>query len=263
VQSLLVRKISALVAYTATYASVDAPNVDASRLYGMCKELQVALQQHEAHVNLYLSDEQHERNLFDAYMRTITLQLLMVMPNVSSSSDVSREIQLCSTSYIAELDSEVSWMRQQGMGCMLNLRHHFHVNSMLMQKISKVCHLVSSHLSSISISTQRQIHSMVLVLQIAMNEHEKYVNQFLSNSRDERPMYETRKQYLIHDPVVGIGVRSGHDSLLNARRSINRAEFEAMIAKGIRDPYNSILGLTPTPVHNIHYLGQGHHGWRD
>jgi hypothetical protein len=104
---------------------------------------------------------------------------------------------------------------------------------------------------------------MLLILQIAINEHEKYVNQFLSNSTDERRMYESRKQYLIHDPAVGIGARGVHDSLTDARRILNTAEFEAMAAVGIRDPYNSILGLTPMPMHNIHYLGAHHHGWRD
>jgi len=261
VESLLVRKISALVACSATYSTaVDAPNVDMSLLYAMCKELEVALRQHEEHVNPYLANDQHERKLFDAYMHRITTQLRMVVPDVSSSDDVSREIYLCTTIYVAELALDVSWMRQQDNGCMLNLRHKFHF-SMLMQKIIKVCHLVSGNLGYISIITQRQIHAMLLVLQIAITEHEKYVNQFLSNSADERPMYEIRRHYLMYDPVVGIGARCGHDTLTNARRIINTVEFEAMTALAVHDPYNSILGLTPTPTHNIHYLEAHHHGW--
>jgi len=264
VQSLLVRKISALVACTSTYTAFHAPRVDACYLYAMCKELQVALRQHETHVNPYLAGDQHERNLLDAYMRSINSQLRMVVPDVSSSSDPScDEIHLCTTIYAAELASEVSWMLRQDSGCMLNLRHSFHANSMMMQKISAVCHLVSSDLSRVSIGTRRRVHAMLLVLQIAITEHEKYVNQFLSNSRDEKPMYEARMEYLMHHPDVGIGAQGGHDFLTHARRTINKAEFGAMTALGIHDPYNSILGLTPTPTHNINYMGVHHHGWRD
>jgi len=227
-------------------------------------ELQVALHQYEAHVHPYLVDKQHERNLFDAYMRTISSQSFRVVQHVSSSSsEISREIQLCSASFVGELDSEVCRMRRQEIGCMLNLRHNFHMKSMLMLKINILCQFIYDHQSYISTDTQRQIHSKLLVLEIAINEHEKYASQFLSNNVDERPMYEARKHYLIHDPVVGIGVHSGHDSIINARHIINRAEFDAMTAMGIRDPYNSILGLTPTPAHNIHYLGEHHHGWCD
>jgi len=263
VESLLVRKISALVACTATYnTAADAPNVDTSLLYAMCKELQVALRQHEEHVNPYLSNEPHERKLFDAYMHRITTQLRMVVPDFSCCDDVSREICLCTTIYVAELAADVSWMRQQEKGCMLNLQHQFHVNSMMMAKIIRVRRLVSCNLSSISITTQRQVHAMLLVLQIAITEHEKYVNQFLSNSTDETLMYEIRRHYLMHDPVVGIGARGGDNSLTSARRIVNTVEFEAMTALGKHDPYNSILGLSPTPTHNIHYVGAHHHGWR-
>ena len=197
VESLLVRKVSALVAYTATYpTAVGVPNVDTLLLYAMCKELEVALRQHEEYVNPYLTNDQHERKLFDAYMHRTTTQLRMVVPDASFSDDVSREIFLCTTVYVAELTADICWMSQQDRGCMLNLRHKFHMNSMLMQKIIKICHLVSSNLSYVSIRTQLQIHSMLLVLKIAIEEHEKYVNQFLSNSTDERPMYELRKEYL-------------------------------------------------------------------
>ena len=264
VQSLLVRKISALVAYTATYAPVDVRTVDAAHLYAMCMELQVALHQYEAHVHPYLVDKQHERNLFDAYMKTISSQSLRVVQHVPlSSSEVSREIQTCSASFVRELDSEVCWMRRQEIGCMLNLQHKIHMKSMLMLKIDIICQFVLDHQSCISTDTQRQIHSKLLVLEMAINEHQKYIRKYLSNDVDERPTYEARKHYLIHDPVVGIRVRSGHDSIMNARHIINRAEFDAMRAIGIRDPYNSVLGLTPTPAHNIHYRGKHHHGWCD
>jgi len=263
VESLLVRKISALVACSATYsAAVDAAAVDTLLLYAMCKELEVALRQHEEHVNPYLASDQHERKLFDAYMHRITTQLRMVVPDASFSDDVSREIYLCTTIYVAELASDVSWMRQQDNGCMLNLQHKVHVNSMLMQKITRLCHLVTSNLSYMSMNTRRQIHGMLLVLQITITKHEKYANQFLSNYTDESLMYEVRMHYLMYDPVVGIGARGGDDSLTNARRIVNTVEFEAMTALGEQDPYNSILGLSPAPTHNIHYLGAHHHGWR-
>ena len=259
----MVRKVSALVAYTATYpTAVGVPNVDTLLLYAMCKELEVALRQHEEYVNPYLTNDQHERKLFDAYMHRTTTQLRMVVPDASFSDDVSREIFLCTTVYVAELTADICWMSQQDRGCMLNLRHKFHMNSMLMQKIIKVCHLVSINLSHTSITTLRQLHAMLLILQIAITEHEKYVNPFLSNSADERPMYEIRRHYLMYDPAVGVSARGSRDSLTNARCIINTVEFEAMTALGIHDPYNSVLGLTPAPTHNIHYLGAHDHGWR-
>jgi hypothetical protein len=229
----------------------------------MCKELEVALHQHEAYVNQYLTDEKHEQNLFDSYLQIITLQLRTVVPETSPSDDMGREIRQCTDNYITELASEISWMRKEGSGCILNLQKKFNVNSMLIQKIIRVCHLVSRNFRYIPTITQRQIHSMLLILKIAIEEHEKYVNQFLSNSIDERLMYEKRREYIMKTLMVGICAHDSHDSVTSARRVINMAEFEDMMVRGIRDPYNSILGLTPTPTHNINYLGTHHHGWRD
>ena len=244
VESLLIRKISALIAYT----SAETPDVDASHLYGMCKELEEALRQHEAYVNQYLTDDEHEDNLFREYMHRINLQL--------------RDVAGCEDMYVAELGSEICWMSKQKNGCMLNLSPLGTGGGMLMQKIIRVCHLVKRNLNSILISTQCKIHSMLLVLKIAIEEHEKYVRQFLSNYTDERPMYETRIKYLLRDPVVGVCANDANDSFTNARRIINKKEYEDMKAIGIHDPYNSILGLATPPTHNIHYMGAHHHGWR-
>jgi len=102
---------------------------------------------------------------------------------------------------------------------------------------------------------------MLLVLKIAIEEHGKYVSQFLSNYTDDRPMYETSIKYLMRDPVVGVGANDAN--FTNARRIINKTEYEDMKAIGIHDPYNSILGLATPPTHNIHYMGVYHQGWRN
>ena len=261
VESLMIRKVVDLMQCTDTYMV----NMNRNKIIAMCKELEVTIHQHENYVDWLLQDDMHETILFDNYWNTLQQQVHMVVPVSPCTKYMGSAIVGVTLQYVAYIQSELSTMQYIGYGYMLNAHAHSPHNTMLMRKITAILLVLHRSPVLVSISTQYQLHAMCLLMLLAIQVREKYVNQFLSNAVDEARMYNSRKTYLMlyKQPNAADKLDNTPVSECEERRTINADELIKMTAKGITDPYNSILGLSQPPLLNSNYIGKFHHGWKD
>jgi len=137
------------------------------------------------------------KKIFDNYWNTTQQQAYMVVPVSPCTKYIDSEIEAVTLQYVAYIQSEMSTMQYIGYGYMLNDHAQTSHNTMLMRKITAILLVLQRNPVSVPISTQHQLHAMCLLMLVAIEVREKYVNKFLFNAVDERPMYNSQQTYLM------------------------------------------------------------------